>query len=335
MDTATPDDPKPQPEPAIRSTLASSLASYTGYLLRRAYARAQTCAQQVLPPGTHPGEGAILTDLASRGPTSQQELSERLRVNRTIMVKLVDRLEAGGFVRRERNPHDRRAYALVVTPSGLEAIRAWGQAADRGEAMLVAGLTPAEHQRLNHLLGRLLPDLAETMPRTLVDRTGFLLSHAHFRLRQRGDQALASLGVEPRHFGALAALEELGPSPQQRLAREQGVSGPAIVAIVDDLERAGLVERQRNPHDRREYALRLTPTGRTRLRQAREALDALQAEVTAQLGEADDEELRAILRKLLTAPPIPATRHRRDTAGVHGEAEADAPGSPPPSPRSG
>jgi DNA-binding MarR family transcriptional regulator len=101
-----------------QATATPPLAGYTGYLLRRAFARARDCAQQVLPPGTHPGEGAILTRLAEGGPASQQELSGRLHVNRTIMVKLVDRLEAAGLVRRERNTADRRCYALVVTPRG-------------------------------------------------------------------------------------------------------------------------------------------------------------------------------------------------------------------------
>jgi DNA-binding MarR family transcriptional regulator len=287
------------------------LDQYTGYLLRRAYGRARDCAQQVFPPGTHPGEGAILTRLAEGGPASQQELSERLHVNRTIMVKLVDKLEAAGLVRRERNPRDRRSYALVVTPRGHQTLKAWGPAADRGEAQLTAALDPGEHQRLNHLLRQLLPEVVASMPPSLTDRTGFLLTFAHDRMRQRGERALAPLGIEPRHFGALAILDASGPSPQQHLARQLGLSGPAIVQLVDELEQAGLVERRRNPSDRRQYALRLTDAGRARLRRAREAADAVQAEVAAQLGEAGDRELRALLRKLLTAPPVPVARPRR------------------------
>jgi len=313
MHIDTPDEPQLELEPA-----APALANYTGYLLRRAYARAQGCAQQVLPPRTHPGEGAIIANLAAGGPASQQDLSERLRVNRTIMVKLVDKLEAAGLVQRERNPRDRRSYALVVTARGHEALQAWGQAADRGEAMLTAALDPDERQRLKHLLRRLLPDLEAVAPRSLTELTGFLLTHAHYRLRERGNQALAPFGIEPRQFAALAALEDGGPSPQQRLARQLGVGGPVVVEIVDELERAGLVERHRNPNDRREYALRVTATGQERLRQARQAADAVQAEVTAQLGEGGDRELRALLRKLLTAPAIPRSRGRQDPETASG-----------------
>jgi uncharacterized protein with von Willebrand factor type A (vWA) domain len=91
------------------------------------------------------------------------------------------------------------------------------------------------------------------------------------------------------------------------------VSGPVVVQLVDELERAGMVERHRNPQDRREYAEQLTEDGRTRLGQARKAVDAVQAEVTAQLGEADDHELRALLRRLLTAPPVIRTRRASRT----------------------
>jgi DNA-binding MarR family transcriptional regulator len=308
-----PTDVEGGPPPAA---ITPTLAHYTGYLLRRAFARARDCAQRLLPPGTHPGEGAILLNLAQVGPASQQELSERLRVNRTIMVKLVDKLESDGLVRRKRNPRDRRSYALTVTPEGQQAVQVWERTVEHADAELVAPLGPGERRRLHQLLLRLVPDLTTVAPRSLTDRSGFLLSHAHFRLRERGDRALAPLGVEPRGFAALAVLDLEGPSPQRRVARQLAVSGPTMVQTMDELERAGLVERQRNPSDRREYALRLTAAGRERLRHARRALDAVQAEVTAQLGEADDGELRALLAKLVMAPPARAARPRRGRAAA-------------------
>jgi DNA-binding MarR family transcriptional regulator len=304
MPTGTTQGPEPEPTPGF----TPALADYTGHLLRRAYARARDCAQQVLPRGRHPGEVAILANLAAGGAASQQLLSERLRVNRTIMVKLVDRLEAAGLVRRDRNPHDRRSYALALTAKGRQTLQTMEAAADTGEALLTVALRPAERQRLNELLRRLLPDLEANVAATLADRNGFLITHAHYRFRERGDQALASLNLEPRHFAALAVMDGIGPSPQRSVAAQLGVSGPIVVQLVDELERAGLVERRRNPKDRREYALRLTKDGRTQLGQARTAVDAVQAEVTAQLGNAADHELNALLRKLLTAPRVTHTR---------------------------
>jgi DNA-binding MarR family transcriptional regulator len=286
------------------------LADDTGQLLRRAFARTRAVARQVLPPDRHPGDGALLELLDAGGPRSQQDLGERLRVNRTIMVKLVDRLETDGLVRRERNPRDRRAYALELTPTGRQALAAMLAGARRGDALLTAALTPTQRRGLNQLLRRLLPDLEAAGPPSLIDRTGFLVTHAHYRLRKRGDQALAPLGLEPHGFAALVALDDSGPGPQQRLAQQLGVGGRVIVELVDRLEQAGLLERHRNPQDRREYALRLTPSGRRRLRQAREVMEAVQAEVTEQLGQGDHRQLNALLRQLLTAPPVTATRSR-------------------------
>ena len=66
----------------------------------------------------------------------------------------------------------------------------------------------------------------------------------------------------PRMDG-LTLLSELGPCSQQRMAEEMGVSGTMVVQVVDALEREGLVERRRNPKDRRANALHLTRKGGT------------------------------------------------------------------------
>jgi DNA-binding MarR family transcriptional regulator len=116
-----------------------------------------------------------------------------------------------------------------------------------------------------------------------------------------------------RHPGDGALLELLdagGPRSQQDLGERLRVNRTIMVKLVDRLEQAGLLERHRNPQDRREYALRLTPSGRRRLRQAREVMEAVQAEVTEQLGQSDHRQLNALLRQLLTAPPVTATRSR-------------------------
>src|SRR4051812_23605197 len=99
-----------------------ALTDYTGYLLRTAFLKASAIAARRFEPGTHPRDAGVLITLISSGPVSQQELVERLDVNRTVMVKLIDSLEQRGLVTRLRNPDDRRAYALQPTPAGREAL---------------------------------------------------------------------------------------------------------------------------------------------------------------------------------------------------------------------
>ena len=49
---------------------------------------------------------------------SQRDVAARTMIDASDVVDLVDRLEAAGFLRRVRDPDDRRRYTLVLTPAG-------------------------------------------------------------------------------------------------------------------------------------------------------------------------------------------------------------------------
>jgi DNA-binding MarR family transcriptional regulator len=270
------------------------LLDYTGYLLRTAFLRAATVAAREFGEGAHPRDAAVLATLQALGPLSQQELSKGLNVNRTVMVKLIDGLEARGFVERVRNPQDRRAYALHATPAGLASMAAMLPQIVRSEAELTANLSDAEHERLNALLRPLIA----TPPPALADRTGFLLARAHHRFHERSDEELAPFGIQVRQFGALTRLAD-GTSSQRELADRLQVSTPVVVELVDALEARGLVERRRDPSDRRLNALHVTGGGRDVLKRATAVLLAASEDLTRPIGEAGDRELRSLLRKLL------------------------------------
>src|SRR4051794_30734191 len=98
------------------------LMDYTGYVLRCAFLRAATIAAREFGAGAQPRDAAAIATLEAYGPLSQQQLAVGLNVNRTAMVKLIDGLEAKGFVERVRNPDDRRAYALHATRAGVQSM---------------------------------------------------------------------------------------------------------------------------------------------------------------------------------------------------------------------
>src|SRR4051812_26242647 len=159
------------------------LTDHAGYLLRTAYLRAAGIAADTFPRGTHPRDAGMLAMLQAVGPCSQQQLSESLHVNRTMMVKLVDGLEARGLVERRRNPDDRRSYALYPTDEGRRALAGMAPDLDRGEEALTANLSAVERARLIELLHTLVdPPESE-----VSHRLGFLISHAHHRFRTRAD----------------------------------------------------------------------------------------------------------------------------------------------------
>jgi DNA-binding MarR family transcriptional regulator len=144
-------------------------------------------------------------------------------------------------------------------------------------------------------------DDRDDLPRAMADRLGFLLGRAHITHRQVAEAALAPLGLAPRQFGALSLLADEGPLSQQRLGERMGVDRTTMVALVDGLERSGLVERERDPDDRRAYALRATPRGRRVLERAAAAAERAEAEFLAPIPARDARQLKQILRKLVEA----------------------------------
>jgi DNA-binding MarR family transcriptional regulator len=102
------------------------------------------------------GHHLVLKMLAAVGPRSQQVLSEELRIDRSVMVGIADELEKTGYVRRERDPEDRRAYAVTITASGRRALTKAEKTVPEYLERTFAALSPTERDQLTTLLGKLL-----------------------------------------------------------------------------------------------------------------------------------------------------------------------------------
>ena len=140
----------------------------------------------------------------------------------------------------------------------------------------------------------------EQLPAALSDRLGFLLGRAHLAHSSIAQQALAPLALGVKQLGALSVLAEEGPLSQQRLGERQGVDRTTMVAVVDDLEQRGLVERRRNPHDRRAYALHATHEGRRLLGQANEVVKRVEEEFLTPIPARDRRRLKQLLKTLIS-----------------------------------
>ena len=279
----------------------AALAPHVGFLVFAAFIHAQRIAVAALRGELHPRMVVVLQAIDER-PISQGELGARLDVGRTTMVGIVDALEAKGLVERRRDPADRRAYHLVVTQTGEEALARFGPILRHCEGDLLGRLSKAERVRLNELLRGLLAGLEDTnLPASLMNRTGFLLARSHLRLRALFERALEPAGIQARHFGALAICAHT-PGSQQALARELGVSGTIVVELVDALEQRGLAERRPNPLDRRSYIIAPTREGEAVLEHARTALAAIEAQIASAMGRAALDELAILLKRMLAVP---------------------------------
>ncbi|WP_165781500.1 MarR family winged helix-turn-helix transcriptional regulator [Streptosporangium minutum] len=80
------------------------------------------------------------------------------------------------------------------------------------------------------------------------------------------ESAVEPFGLRSKDFIVLTAIDSMGPQSQQQLARTHGIDRTTMVSVVDGLERLGLVQRARNPDDRRKYAIGLTSEGQALLR---------------------------------------------------------------------
>jgi DNA-binding MarR family transcriptional regulator len=292
--------------------LAPELTRYLPYLMRRAFAYVSAHADG----STQARDFAVLASLADQRVSSQQELAERLEINRTIMVKLIDRLQQADYVTRTRNPDNRRSYILTLTDTGRKALAEMQPAILERDLLLTAGLRPAERERLNDLLRTLLGE-PENTPSTVS--TEYLITQGFYLLRRRGDAMVSDVGLRVRNFGSLFAIGKLGPCPQQQLARYLAVTEPAAAQIVEELVQAGLVARGQDPGDRRRYALELTELGRERLATLHGAVDRLQAELVTAVGGADnEEEIHTLIHKLLPpeAPEASEASERSNADGI-------------------
>jgi DNA-binding MarR family transcriptional regulator len=150
------------------------------------------------------------------------------------------------------------------------------------------------------------PTATDVQP-MLAERVGYLFAKLHQRWAAESAAVLrdAGVGLSGMHFGALSIVDSAGPMSQQALGELIGKDRTSIVAIVDDLEGEGLVERRRNPADRRAYALEVTRRGEDWLQRARPVLFRAEDELLADLGEGERRQLIALLQRVLLGPRAP------------------------------
>jgi DNA-binding MarR family transcriptional regulator len=145
---------------------------------------------------------------------------------------------------------------------------------------------------------------------------GYLLVQLGTLVARQFREQLEPLGIEPRHFGMLTRLAENEGKAQQAIGELIGLNPTQMVFLVDELEDHGLVERRRNPADRRAYGLYLTGAGRDMLASVQAVARAHQGALGASLTEAEREQLTALLRRLaaeqgVTGQSLPGAPPRR------------------------
>src|SRR5437899_6294020 len=95
------------------------------------------------------------------------------------------------------------------------------------------------------------PQFAERYPEELVSSALFLLKRLGMTAKERSLDAYQETGLHPYHHAILAVLDEGSRETQGAIAKALGYDKAQLVGLLDELEQAGLVERRRDPDDRR------------------------------------------------------------------------------------
>jgi MarR family transcriptional regulator, lower aerobic nicotinate degradation pathway regulator len=135
------------------------------------------------------------------------------------------------------------------------------------------------------------------VPEELVSSPIFLLKRLGMKAKEESQAAYTDAGVHPYHYAILATLAEGERETQGAIADALDYDRGQLVGLLDEMEEAGLVERRRDPEDRRRQVVVTTPAGRKMLVRLRAIAEQLDDEFLAPLTP----EQRKQLQKLLLA----------------------------------
>jgi DNA-binding MarR family transcriptional regulator len=136
------------------------------------------------------------------------------------------------------------------------------------------------------------------LPEELVASATFLLKRLGYAAKEQAMEAYERTGLHPYHHSILLVLDEGSADTQGSIADALGYDRGQLVGLLDELEERGLLERRRDPNDRRRHIVRLTSEGRRRLRRLRALAKEIEDEFLAPLDDTERANLHALLLRL-------------------------------------
>jgi DNA-binding MarR family transcriptional regulator len=135
----------------------------------------------------------------------------------------------------------------------------------------------------------------------------YVIKQVELAVRARLDEILRPAGISVLQYTALTVLERHPDLSSAQLARNSFVTAQSMADMVVALQERGLIERHRDPQDRRRLVLALTPEGRKLLNRYRPKVAALEEEMLAPLSARQAGDLRRSLaacrEALVDRPP--------------------------------
>jgi DNA-binding MarR family transcriptional regulator len=142
------------------------------------------------------------------------------------------------------------------------------------------------------------PKFTDRFPAELVLSTLFLLKRLGMSAKERTLEGFEDAGLHPYHHAILAVLDEGSRETQGAIADALGYDKGQLVGLLDELEDAGLVVRERDQADRRRHVVQMTPDGRKALEKLRRLSSRLEDEFLSPLSDKEREQLHSLLLTL-------------------------------------
>lgn len=127
----------------------------------------------------------------------------------------------------------------------------------------------------------------------------FWVNHASRLLMRRFEQRLRPLDFGMAYMPVVGALEENGTLLQKQLAEHAHVEQPTMAALINRMDRDGLIVRREDPHDKRSMRLSLSAKAIKRLPEAKARLQEIADAAMEDFSESEKAVLLTLLRRLV------------------------------------
>lgn len=132
----------------------------------------------------------------------------------------------------------------------------------------------------------------------LPELLGYHLRRAQSAVYQDFAATMNGGDITPGQFGVLALIDANSGLSQTRLAEILGIDRSTLVAVIDKLERQGLVERAARPNDRRSHALKLSSQGQKRFAVLSREVRRHEARIARKLSAGERATLIELLQRI-------------------------------------
>ena len=140
-----------------------------------------------------------------------------------------------------------------------------------------------------------LPRPPVRVAKELLANTAFLLARLGYTFKAKAIAEVEQAGFSLYDYSVLALLGEQARETQATIADALGLDRSQLVGVLDTLEERGLIERRRDPNDRRRHTVSLTARGKRELVKMRGMVKRIEDSFLAPL----DEESRRMLQEAL------------------------------------